>query len=69
MPEIAGNAALLTDPFKPAEIKEAMKQMIGDQKMKKDLVEKGLIRAKEFSWKAMARKVLEIYHEVANYNG
>jgi hypothetical protein len=43
--------------------------MIGDQKMKKDLVEKGLIRAKEFSWKAMARKVLEIYHEVANYNG
>jgi glycosyltransferase involved in cell wall biosynthesis len=68
MPEIAGNAALLTDPFKPAEIKEAMKQMIGDLKMKNDLVEKGLIRAKEFSWKAMARKVLEIYHEVANYN-
>jgi glycosyltransferase involved in cell wall biosynthesis len=61
MPEVAGDAALLTDPFNPDEILAAMNRITGDPKLRKELIEKGLLRAAEFSWKAMATNVLSIY--------
>jgi len=64
MPEVAGDAALLIDPFNPAEITDAMRQILDDKELKSDLIKKGLIRAAAFSWKAMAQNVLEIYRQM-----
>ena len=64
MPEVAGDAALLIDPFNPAEITDAMRQILDDKELKSDLIKKGLIRAAAFSWKAMAQNVLEIYRQI-----
>jgi glycosyltransferase involved in cell wall biosynthesis len=61
MPEVAGNAALLTDPFKPAEITGAMKLLLADDSLREDLIRKGFERAASFSWKAMASGFLAIY--------
>ncbi|GLB51322.1 glycosyl transferase [Neptunitalea chrysea] len=68
MPEVAGdnNAALIIDPFKPEEITAAMKTIIEDKELVATLVDKGTLRAKDFSWKNMALNVLNIYSEVYN---
>ena len=65
MPEVAGDAALLIDPFKPEEITEAIIRITTDQQLRADLCQKGIARAAEFSWKAMAINVLDVYKEVA----
>lgn len=64
MPEVAGNAALLVDPGKPGEITAAMRRLLSENELRNDLIQKGFARASDFSWKAMAIQVLEIYREV-----
>jgi glycosyltransferase involved in cell wall biosynthesis len=64
MPEIAGNAAFIVDPFKPEEITEAMIRLINDETLRKDLVRKGIVQAAKFSWRSMAEHVLSIYQQV-----
>ena len=67
MPEVAGDeAALIIDPFNPKEISTAMQNLVEDEILAKVLVEKGIERAKDFSWKAMAKNVLELYEDVYN---
>ena len=64
MPEVAGDAAILIDPFKPEEITEAMINIVNNNELKSELSKKGVIRAAAFSWKAMAQNVLEIYRQM-----
>ena len=64
MPEVAGDAALLIDPYKPEEITAAMVRIVADKKLKAEMISKGFVQAAKFSWKAMAQHVLEIYREM-----
>lgn len=65
MPEVAGEeSALMVDPFKPIEITEAMRKLVEDKMLAKLLSDKGIERAKDFSWDAMAKNVLELYEDV-----
>ncbi|WP_420602932.1 glycosyltransferase family 4 protein [Flagellimonas sp.] len=65
MPEVAGEGtALMVDPSKPIQITEAMRNLIEDKMLAKVLSEKGIQRAKDFSWEAMAKNVLELYEDV-----
>lgn len=50
MPEVAGNAALLVNPFDPASIAEAMQQISSDCELRKDLIMKARNRRQDFSW-------------------
>lgn len=50
IPEVAGNAALLVDPFNTQAIANAMKRITFDPNFRKDLIEKGKIRGSQFSW-------------------
>lgn len=54
MPEIAGNAALLVDPFDVEDISRAMEKLYSDSALRADLIQKGLARAKMFSWEKSA---------------
>ncbi len=63
MPEVAGDAACIIDPFNPAEITNALVTITGDPLLKSRLAGKGIERAAQFSWKAMAENVLKIYNE------
>ena len=49
MPEVAGDAALLVDPFSEESIAEAMEKVL-DEEVRKTLIEKGRIRKNDFSW-------------------
>jgi glycosyltransferase involved in cell wall biosynthesis len=49
MPEVAGDAALLINPFNEASIAEGMMEIL-DENVRKTLIEKGRERVKDFSW-------------------
>lgn len=64
MKEIAENAAILVNPNNVKEIEKAMEQILKNKDLQKELIKKGLKRAKEFTWKNTARKSLECYEEL-----
>ena len=49
MPEVAWDAALLVDPFNEDSIADAMVKVL-DENVRKELIEKGRLRAQDFSW-------------------
>ena len=50
LPEVVGDAALLIDPYQPDAIADAMRRVMLDDRLRDDLRERGLMRAREFSW-------------------
>ncbi len=64
MPEVAGDAAFLIDPFNPEEITAAIIRILADKDLREELISKGFIQAAKFSWKAMAEQFVEIYREM-----
>jgi glycosyltransferase involved in cell wall biosynthesis len=57
LPEVCGDAALMTDPFDVASITAAMLKISSDPVAAKELSEKGLVQAARFSWDATAEKL------------
>ncbi len=64
LPEVVGDAGLLVDPHSPEEIAHALTDILSDAARRNRLVNKGLARAKRFSWRKMAEETLELYMEV-----
>lgn len=64
MPEVAGNAAHIIDPNKPEEICNGMIKITSDAEYKNELIQKGLLQSKKFSWNHMAIQVLEQYNQL-----
>jgi glycosyltransferase involved in cell wall biosynthesis len=60
MAEVAGDAAVLVDPYDISSIADGIEKIL---RGKKGLVEKGLKRASQFSWEETAKKTLEVYNE------
>ena len=65
LPEVAGDAALLVDPYDPVAIADGIYTVLTDESVRGDLRRKGIARASQFSWEQSARRVREIYDEVA----
>lgn len=69
--EVCGSAGFYFNPYSVAAIKEKMEYIAGiTEKTRKEHVDRGLERVKEFSWKEMAERTLEIYSSlmVSNNN-
>lgn len=64
--EIAGDAALLVDPANTNEMAEAIIRMTEDDRLREEMIQKGLNRARMFSWEMCAAQTLAIYDEVIN---
>src|SRR5207302_10519515 len=65
LPEVAGDAALLVDPYEPAAIADGIHRVLTDEDLRKDLRHRGVARAGMFSWEQSVRRVRKIYGEVA----
>ncbi len=65
LPEIAGSAALVVDPLRPAEIAEAMDAVLTRREVRTDLIARGLRHAAGFSWARTAAATEAVYAEVA----
>jgi len=59
MPEVAGDAALLVDPFSVESISDAMIKIYADTDLRNNLIKKGLIQCQKFSWDITASKFWE----------
>lgn len=64
MPEVAGVAAHLIDPNKYDEICMGMLKITSDTNYRSQLIEKGLLQSKKFTWNKMALQVLEQYKQI-----
>ena len=64
LPEIAGGAAVLIDPYEPASIAQGITRAVTDEALRVQLIERGLQRAREFSWTQSVAAIHRIYMEV-----
>lgn len=60
MPEVAGDAALLVDPSSVEQMASAVERVLSDTILRQQLQERGLARARQFSWATTTAKVREI---------
>jgi len=65
LPEVAGGAALLVDPYDANAIAGGIVQAVTDETLRADLIARGLDRARSFSWPQSVKKIHEIYMQVA----
>jgi glycosyltransferase involved in cell wall biosynthesis len=63
LPEVAGDAAVLVDPYDPEAIADGIYRVLTDEGLRHDLRQKGLNRARQFSWEDSARRVRAIYQQ------
>jgi glycosyltransferase involved in cell wall biosynthesis len=66
MPEVAGGAAMLCDPYNPKDIAKKVCKVLSDKKLADSLVQKGLARAKVFTWEKCAKRVYSFYEQEWN---
>lgn len=59
LPEVAGDAALLVDPLDPYAIAAAIMRVHDDATLRADLRQRGLARARQFTWESCAQRTLE----------
>ncbi len=63
LPEVGGDAALYVDPHDPRDIAEKVRCAVEDAEMREKMIQQGLARAQEFSWKRVAEATLQVYNE------
>jgi glycosyltransferase involved in cell wall biosynthesis len=66
LPEVAGDAAMLVDPYEPEAIADGIYRVLTDESLRSDMRRKGLERARQFSWEQSVRRVRDIYGEVCD---
>jgi glycosyltransferase involved in cell wall biosynthesis len=64
LPEIAGEAALLIDPYKEKDLAEGMLEILRNRTLRTTLKAKGLERAKQFTWQQCAQETVEVYNSL-----
>ena len=60
LPEVAGDAAILIDPYKVEEITDVMQAIANDAGLRSHLSQLGLARAKLFSWEKTGQATVEV---------
>jgi glycosyltransferase involved in cell wall biosynthesis len=64
MPEVAGNAALIVDPFDVAAIRDGLLKLITDATLRDTLIKNGFENIKRFSKEKIVKEHYELYRQV-----
>lgn len=65
MPEVAGDAACLVDPFDIASIRAGVLKVLQDKEYRQQLIHKGFVNAERFDPQAIAQQYYELYQSLA----
>ena len=65
LPEVVGDAAIQVNPENVFDIARGIKELLLNEKLRAELVQRGRKQAATFSWKYAAEQAVRIYHEVA----
>ena len=63
LPEVAGDAALLVDPASIEEMAAGMMRLLTDQDLRTRCRERGIARAKLFTWERCTRETMQVLRE------
>lgn len=66
LPEVVGDAAITVSPDSVDEISRAMRLVLSDESLSRDLRRRGPDRARLFSWDRAAIETLKVYRDVAS---
>jgi glycosyltransferase involved in cell wall biosynthesis len=69
LPEVLGDAALLVDPYDANALAGAIRRVLVDDTLRRELSARGQAKVQEYSWEEAARRVRQIYQEVASQKG
>ncbi|MGA9347412.1 MAG: glycosyltransferase family 1 protein [Anaerolineae bacterium] len=61
LPEVVGEAGLTVDPLDVEALAEAMRRALNDETLRQEMRERGLQRAKGFSWTKTAQETVQVY--------
>lgn len=64
LPEVSGDAAMLIDPLDVNQVGEMINRCLNDEKLRKDMISKGIQRASLFSWETTAKETLMVYQSI-----
>jgi glycosyltransferase involved in cell wall biosynthesis len=64
MPEILGEAALYFDPYSVEDMAGKIRDVLGDNKLRRALIEEGAAQVQKYSWRRSANKYLELYENI-----
>jgi len=64
LPEVTGDAGVLVNSWDMNHLKEAIIELLRDEKTRQELAGKGIARAKHFSWNRCARQTLSVYENI-----
>lgn len=62
--EVGDNGCLYVDPLDPKDMASGLAEVVRNKKLASDLVRKGRLRLKDFSWRKCANETLEVYKKV-----
>lgn len=66
LPEVTGDCAVICDAYSPKSIAEGLYRLYKDEKLRSELSERGLRRAKAFTWERSAEALYEIYKNLSS---
>jgi glycosyltransferase involved in cell wall biosynthesis len=69
LPEVGGDAARYFDPLSVEDMTTTLAEVAGDDTLRRQMRERGLIRAATFSWERTARETLALYEQVIAERG
>ena len=64
LPEVAGEAALLVDPFETDAIADGLIRLAEQPELRRSLADRGNLRARQFSWTRAVEQTWEVYREL-----
>ena len=64
MPEVGGDAALYADPLDPGELAAQVLRAVENPEVRRRLIDRGLARAREFTWRRTAERTCAVYEEL-----
>ena len=64
LPEVGGDAALYADPRDPHSIAQEVTRAVEDLNLRQEMIRKGMLRSREFTWERTARETLRVYEEL-----
>jgi len=59
-PEVVGDSALMVDPYNFGEMAWAMAEVLNDDRLRENMIQRGLEQAKKFNWDKCAKETLEL---------
>ncbi len=64
IPEVAGDACLLVDPYSVEEISDGLRQMLDNPERRSQWAQAGLVRAREFTWQKCVDQTIDVYEKL-----